>query len=535
MILIVDDKHENIFALKTVLEVNGFGVDTALSGEEALKKVLKNSYALIILDVQMPVMDGFEVAEAISGYKKAQHTPIIFLSAVNTHKKFITKGYTSGAIDYITKPVDPEILMLKVKTFYRLYEQTNALSQAKITLQKEIETRKEAELALSKTVKELHSILEAIPQIAFTAAANGEIEYVNEHWYTYSISKNSFPETSANTLDIQNFWNNSILNGKEIELEVLIKKVSGDEYRYHLLRAIPVVAETKIVKWVGTFTDIHHQKMLNEVLEQKVADRTRSLQQSNKQLEESNHDLQQFASVASHDLKEPLRKIQVFSNIIREKQMLDKQSNLVNYLDKVILSSERMSKLITDLLDYSRLSEAGLFQEADMHVILNEILSDLELTISEKNAVVNIKNQLPKAEVIPGLIRQLFQNIISNALKFSKPGQAPVITVTCEKIKKEVTGEVTNDPGEYCRIEIADNGIGFNEKYLSKIFTIFQRLNPRDQYDGTGIGLAIAKKIIDKHNGHLTATSRENEGATFVITLPLKHTAATTNSIRDHE
>ena len=121
MILIVDDKRENILSLKKILEINDFKVDTASSGEEALLKILKNAYFLIILDVQMPGMDGFEVAEAISGTSKTKDIPIIFLSAVNTEKKFITKGYASGAIDYITKPFDPDILILKVKTFYRLY------------------------------------------------------------------------------------------------------------------------------------------------------------------------------------------------------------------------------------------------------------------------------------------------------------------------------------------------------------------------------------------------------------------------------
>src|ERR1700753_1068538 len=126
MILIVDDTPENIFSLKTILELHSFPVDTAASGEEALKKILRNSYALIILDVQMPGMDGFEVAEIISGYNNAKDIPIIFLSAINTDKKFITKGYSSGGIDYITKPIDYEILLLKVKTFYRLFEQNRA-------------------------------------------------------------------------------------------------------------------------------------------------------------------------------------------------------------------------------------------------------------------------------------------------------------------------------------------------------------------------------------------------------------------------
>ncbi len=145
MILIVDDAPENIISLKKVLEKNNFEVDTATSGEEALKKVLKNSYVLIILDVQMPEMDGFEVAEAISGFSKAKETAIIFLSAASADVKLITKGYSSGALDYITKPVDMNILLLKVKTFYRIYEQSRALNQMQTKLLEEIEFRKEAE------------------------------------------------------------------------------------------------------------------------------------------------------------------------------------------------------------------------------------------------------------------------------------------------------------------------------------------------------------------------------------------------------
>ncbi|QNL52405.1 hybrid sensor histidine kinase/response regulator [Olivibacter sp. SDN3] len=142
MILIVDDKQENLISLKKFLESNNFKVHTASSGEDALKKVLKTTYALIILDVQMPGMDGFEVAELISGYSKAVDTPIIFLSAVNTEKKFITKGYETGGIDYLTKPFDPDILLLKVKTFYRLFEQAQAMHNMQETLKQEIEHRK---------------------------------------------------------------------------------------------------------------------------------------------------------------------------------------------------------------------------------------------------------------------------------------------------------------------------------------------------------------------------------------------------------
>lgn len=145
MILIVDDRPENLISLQKVLQTHNFEVDTASSGEEALKKVLKNNYVLIILDVQMPNMDGFEVAEAISGFSKAKDTAIIFLSAVNTELKFITKGYLSGGLDYITKPVDINVLLLKIKTFYRIYEQNRKLNEVQEKLLEEIEFRKQAE------------------------------------------------------------------------------------------------------------------------------------------------------------------------------------------------------------------------------------------------------------------------------------------------------------------------------------------------------------------------------------------------------
>jgi DNA-binding response OmpR family regulator len=183
MILVVDDRPENIFALKSILQRNNFEVDTAESGEEALKKVLHNTYSLIILDVQMPDMDGFEVAEIILGNKRSQDIPIIFLSAISKEKKFITKGYKSGGMDYITKPVDPDILLLKVKSMYELSEQKAELKRIQHTLLNEIETRKQAETELALRIEQMRSVMETLPQITFTIARNGAIEYVNSAWY----------------------------------------------------------------------------------------------------------------------------------------------------------------------------------------------------------------------------------------------------------------------------------------------------------------------------------------------------------------
>ncbi|HUQ64689.1 MAG TPA: ATP-binding protein [Flavitalea sp.] len=409
MILIVDDKQENLFSLQKLLQLNDFRVDTALSGEEALKKILKNFYALIILDVQMPGMDGFEVAEAISGYGKSKDIPIIFLSAVKINKTFITRGYDSGGIDYVTKPFDPDVLLLKVKTFYRLSEQRRALNEMQNILKEEIEIRKKAEKDLSD---------------------------------------------------------------------------------------------------------------LNHSLEKKVEERTEELFRINKQLESSNDDLQQYASVASHDLKEPLRKIQIYTDRIR-RSFSNENTEFEEYMHKIIHSSQRMTRLINDLLNYSRLSGESLYKPTDINAIIADLLSDLEVLIAEKNAIINIE-QFPEMEVIPGQIHQLFQNILSNALKFSRKDLAPVIDISLTRIaRQELEGDYEEN-GNFCRISISDNGIGFNEMYKEKIFTMFQRLHSKEAFEGTGIGLAIVKKIVEKHNGIITVSSREGEGTTFILVLPVR-------------
>ncbi|WP_288375854.1 response regulator, partial [uncultured Chryseobacterium sp.] len=188
MILIVDDNQSNLYSLQKLLESKDFQVETANSGEEALGKALKNDYALIILDVQMPDMDGFEVAETLADYSKTKEVPIIFLSAVNTDKKFITQGYASGAKDYVTKPVDPEILLLKVKTFYNLQEQNIAMKKTQQNLELEVKGRRESQVTMKSQIDHFHLMLESLPQIAFTLNEAGNVDFVNGKWYEYSTS-----------------------------------------------------------------------------------------------------------------------------------------------------------------------------------------------------------------------------------------------------------------------------------------------------------------------------------------------------------
>jgi PAS domain S-box-containing protein len=267
-------------------------------------------------------------------------------------------------------------------------------------------------------------------------------------------------------------------------------------------------------------TDLTAQKKTQEQLHRNNI----QLEEINHALELSNHDLQQFASIASHDLQEPLRKIHIFSNLIRERESTLSEESRV-YLRKIIESSARMKALIIDVLNYSKLSADETAVECiDLNQVIGELREDFELVIEEKKANI-VASELPCVDVNKGQIRQVFQNIISNALKFARMGVPPVITISSQRIRERSFNSVEDKNGPYCMIRVLDNGIGFDERYVQNIFSLFERLNPKDKYEGTGIGLAIAKKIIEKYNGLITAISTQGEGSEFRIVLPVSETA----------
>ena len=221
-------------------------------------------------------------------------------------------------------------------------------------------------------------------------------------------------------------------------------------------------------------------------------------------------------------MQEPLRKITTFSSRLQEKHKTGLPDDARLYLGKIEDSAMRMSKLIRDLLDYSRLiNHEKLFVQTDLNVVLRNILTDFELLIEQKKAKINVGNLLV-IEAIPLHMNQLFYNFLSNALKFSRENVSPVITITSRVLsKEEIKTHGLNSQVTYCGITVKDNGIGFEQKYDQQIFVIFQRLNQRNQYDGTGIGLALCKKIVDNHQGKIWVESTVNVGSTFHIVLPI--------------
>jgi signal transduction histidine kinase len=263
-------------------------------------------------------------------------------------------------------------------------------------------------------------------------------------------------------------------------------------------------------------------KMNNERLEARVAERTaeiasanEALTRSNQELQRSNRELQEFAFVASHDLQEPLRKIRTFADLLREEHGAGLDDEAQHYLGRMQQAATRMSRLISDLLTFSRVStKARPFEPVALDDVLREALDDLDMVIQDTGADVQAV-PLPRIEADPIQMRQLFQNLVGNALKFHRPDVSPEVRIR----------PVPADDDANVAIEVADNGIGFDPKYAERIFVPFQRLHTRGEYDGTGIGLAVVRRIVERHGGAVTVESEEGQGTTFVVTLPRHHDA----------
>jgi signal transduction histidine kinase len=262
---------------------------------------------------------------------------------------------------------------------------------------------------------------------------------------------------------------------------------------------------------------------VNATLEERVAERTAAAEERSRDLARSNAELEQFASIASHDLQEPLRKIRMFGDRLRT-QLDDLAAEPAADLERMHGAAERMQRLIDDLLTFSRVGSRGRgFEPVNLAEVTGEVLSDLEARMVELNARVDVSD-LPVIEADRSQMRQMLQNLVSNALKFHREGEAPFIRIRGDV----VTGDPPRFPGEAtggdrCVITVEDNGIGFDEKYAERIFAAFERLHSRTAYDGTGIGLSIARKIAWRHGGTITVKSAPERGSTFSVTLPVTH------------
>ena len=362
-------------------------------------------------------------------------------------------------------------------------------------------------------------LTDSLPIMILSISNDGNIIYGNQWTYDYtgetleSINQSGWanivhPEDSG---VIKETWAHAGSKLDVINFEHRINDSSNGEYRWHTGVAIAIKDENGANKYWNTFmVDIHAQKIIEKTLKdnKQLRDTQAELEDKVNLLNRSNEQLEQFAYITSHDLQEPLRKISFYSDYLSKKHSDSIPAEAKIFLENLIKASSRMRNLIQDVLAYSVVRK-DVFTDVDLNELAQETVHDLEIGIRDKSAIVYFE-PLPVIEGNKRQLKQLFENIVSNSLKFSRPDTHPVISISAE------------DRKEHILLSFKDNGIGFDEAYIDKMFDLFQRLHTKDKYSGTGIGLAICKKIVDLHKGSIEARSQPGEGASFTFTLPKK-------------
>lgn len=430
---------------------------------------------------------------------------------------------------YEARIIKPDNSIAWIKAHGKIFFDKNNEPVQMIGTIMDITDEKNSQQILMKSEEKFRLLADSMPQFIWTSDAMGNLNYFNKSVYTFAglseeeVNKDGWLQIvhpDDRELNITK-WMEAIKTGNDFLLEHRFCRYDG-EYRWQLSRAIAQKDEEgNIQMWVGTSTDIHDQKNFTDKLEKEVYERTAQLELKNKDLINMNIELQSFAYISSHDLQEPLRKIQTFASRLADLDDENISAKAKTYLSRIELSAKRMQTLIQDLLAYSRTNSADrVFVKTNLDEIAEEIQSDFSERIEETNAVINF-DPLGEATVIPFQFRQLLHNLIGNSLKFSKKGETPYIEVKANRIKgKEIGVPVIYPEKVYYHLTISDNGIGFDDEYKERIFEVFQRLNTESEFSGTGIGLAIVKKIVENHKGIITAHSEKGKGATFDIYIP---------------
>ena len=415
------------------------------------------------------------------------------------------------------KHVEEALQRMNEELEMRVQERTARLARTNEALQEEIRDRQSIESALRKT-KEMYSLLaENIPELVWMAQEDGYVEYCNRRWYEYTGTNPNVPlgrgwENVIHPTDMKptiDTWAQAITKGIPYEFQCRLRRSDG-AYRWHIIRAVPWHdSDGKILRWFGTCTDIDEQKLsenkirqFSEELEQRVARRTEELTKVNRELEA-------FTYSVSHDLRAPVRHIDGFIKMLLEETAQSLEGRDKRHLEQISDASRLMSLMIDDLLAFSRLGKAQLATTiVQPGTIVADIIRSMEAETKGRKIQWTLKS-LPQVKADPNLLKLVLTNLISNAIKYTAPKRTADLEIgSCPKKDLE---EI---------IYVKDNGVGFDMAYVNRLFGVFQRLHPEDQFEGVGIGLANARRIIEKHGGKIWAESTIGEGATFYFSLP---------------
>jgi len=404
----------------------------------------------------------------------------------------------------------------------------------------DITQRKDDERTLQDSEERFRVMVNAVPQNIWITDAEGRAEFLNQYWCDYCgvpYSPTTASEVAANHVHpedapkLMQAFEEAMRKEVPFEVEQRNRSKEG-QYRWVLNRGTPYrdPKTGRVSKWFGISVDIHDLKLAEqalrsseEALEKKVQERTQELEEMNKELKRSNQNLEEFAYAASHDMKEPIRKIHFFTDRLKNRLVDKLDAEDLRSFDRLETGANRMSTLIEDLLTYSHISRGVRNVElVDLNTTLSLVLLDMELIIEEKKASINVEN-LPIIEGHRRQLQQLFENLLGNALKYSKPDVDPEVRLTSTLIKGSQSElQLTGHIGEklFHQIEISDNGIGFEDSDAERIFNVFTRLHGMAVYKGTGVGLSIVRKVAENHGGFVWAESKPDRGATFKLLLP---------------
>jgi signal transduction histidine kinase len=493
-ILLVDDRPENLMAFETVLAPLEQNVISARSGNDALRELLNRKFAVILLDVRMPGMDGYETAALIRQRQASQYTPIIFVTAGGPQDTHVSRGYSLGGVDYLFSPVDPGVMRAKVSVFIEL-----ARKAAIIQEQAEL-LRIAAEKRAVRAESRMQGLLDTLDLGIYRTTPDGVLLDANRAFLHLLKLKTADDPAFGQITEV----------GTGTPLPTLLGAAEGDAPGVPSDFQIDVPGGSRM--WLSvrkTVVKTEAEPPCVEGMVADISDRKKSeqlLRDSNRALQRSNEDLNQFAYAASHDLREPLRIIGSYSELIRRRygEWLERDGR--EFLGYVIDGAKRMNQLLTDLLLYARVAHFTTEIAAapiEANHAFDLAVMNLAKTIEDSGAKVT-RDALPRVTMEETHLVQLFQNLISNAIKYRR-GNPPAVHVASENVENT------------WRFAVADNGLGIPEEHRTQVFGIFKRLHGQE-YPGTGIGLAICAKIVERYGGAIWVDSTVGQGSTFYFT-----------------
>lgn len=561
-ILLVDDKLENLLALEAILEKLGENLVRATSGEEALRCLLHQDFAVILLDVQMPGMDGFETATLIRNRGRSRHTPIIFLTAFSTSDQMLFKGYALGAVDYLLKPLDPNILTSKVTVFVELFKKTEAIKQQTAQL---VAVNTE----LRQSEERFRSLSTCSPVGIFETDTEGNCKYTNPRYQAICGLKASeslekrwlesvHPEDKERAIAS---WSAYICEGREYSEEFRFQAAHGN-IRWVQVRSSPMLSsQGDLLGYVGTLEDITERKQAEEVRAQVIREQT-----ARQEAEAANRMKDEFLAVLSHELRTPLTSMLGWSKILRTKKLDEKATSRA--LEAIERNAISQMQLIEDILDVSRIIRGQLrlnVSAVNLISVMEAALEAVRPLAEPKEIQLNtlLDTSIGSVYGDPARLQQIVWNLLTNAIKFTPKGgtvevrlskyfgfsisdfgvgatSTTISTSQSNNLRFESDSEnldsantdesnnlkskIQNSKSQYAQIQVIDTGIGISSEFLPKVFERFRQADSTTtrSHNGLGLGLAIVRHLVELHKGAIFAESLgTGQGATFTVRLPL--------------